>query len=65
MPDIELDENDLQDFIDEDLVEPFCYQCNSDHNNNELLICDKCNIKICHVSCDEAILDGRVPEGDW
>ena len=54
------------EYIEEEIeVDKACYICLSDENEHELLICDKCNFKICHVECDEDILDSRIPSGDW
>jgi hypothetical protein len=62
---LELPEDDMNDFVENDMLESYCYKCHTDHNTSELLICDKCDIKICHVGCDELIIDGRIPDGEW
>lgn len=42
-----------------------CYICKKDDNSGLMLICDDCNIHICHTYCDNSIIDGLIPEGDW
>lgn len=40
-----------------------CYMCGSAEDEANLLICDFCDARICHVYCDRA-LRGRMPATD-
>ena len=39
-----------------------CYECGVGDNEDQLLVCDKCDYKICHISCCGLT---SIPSGDW
>lgn len=39
-----------------------CYVCGIGDNEDQLLVCDKCDYKICHISCCGL---AQIPEGEW
>lgn len=42
-----------------------CYICMTDQEENKLIICDNCGVRICHTYCDDDLLDDSVPTDDW
>ena len=40
----------------------FCMICGKGDNTSELLICDKCNINVCHIKCDGL---NEIPNDFW
>lgn len=49
----------VQKMETEDDFDP-CYVCGGVDDESNLLICDGCDVKICHVYCDSA-LKGKLP----
>ncbi|CAI2382844.1 unnamed protein product [Moneuplotes crassus] len=43
-------------------AEEYCYVCNRNDSQESLLVCDCCDIKVCHTYCDN--LDA-IPETHW
>jgi hypothetical protein len=45
-----------------DNSDDFCYLCGSDEDDGNLMVCDLCDMKVCHTYC--AGFEG-LPEDDW
>lgn len=52
-------------FLEEDAQDEVCYICETDHDEEKLIICDHCGIRICHTYCDNDLFDDSVPTEDW
>ena len=46
----------IQDYADN------CYVCDLGDNEQDLLICDECNYRICHTYCCGL---NSIPDSDW
>ena len=58
-----IEENDEFYFEDEyENISEICMICNKGNDEENLLICDKCNYNVCHTKC--ADLD-KIPEEEW
>lgn len=52
-------EDDEEDF---DLSESVCYVCGSGIDEANILVCDKCRMRVCHFYCDRL---KEIPSGKW
>ena len=59
--------NDEDEFyweeIRSDVEDEMCYICETNYDEEKLIICDYCLIKVCHTYCDNELLDDTVPSG--
>lgn len=46
------------------LADTKCYVCDKDDKTESMLVCDKCNFKICHNFCLSPPID-YIPAGNW
>jgi PHD-finger len=50
--------------INQGLADEACYQCNEVGDTTQLLVCDKCNFRTCHLKCMDPPLD-FIPAENW
>ncbi|EAR92090.2 C3HC4 type (RING finger) zinc finger protein (macronuclear) [Tetrahymena thermophila SB210] len=56
---------EVDSFLDDDGLDEVCYICETNQDENKLIICDHCGFRICHTYCDDELLDDQVPLEDW
>ncbi|KAL4509229.1 hypothetical protein ABPG72_018160 [Tetrahymena utriculariae] len=56
---------EVDSFLDDDGLDDICYICETNQDENKLIICDHCGFRICHTYCDDELLDDQVPLEDW
>lgn len=58
------DDNNNSGLSDDELSEIICYECNVDENDPQLLICDRCLKRGCHIYCCSPPLSS-IPNTKW
>lgn len=58
------DNNNDSGLSSEELNDIICYECYTDENDSQLLICDRCLKRGCHIYCCNPPLD-RIPNSKW
>ncbi|KAL4480017.1 hypothetical protein ABPG74_020533 [Tetrahymena malaccensis] len=56
---------EVDSFLDDDGMDDVCYICETNQDENKLIVCDHCGFRICHTYCDDDLLDDQVPLEDW